>query len=128
MKSWKKVLSCTLAALMAFGMTACGNRAGLEESVEGGNVNNNSTVGEHEGVESDYAEGITISANGKEVYKDTKEGKTRLKISYVEAGFGSDLGAEKFLNIKCRLLGKKPDAVVLVVVVKVAKEHGDGNL
>ena len=45
-----------------------------------------------------------------------------------EAGFGSDLGAEKFLNIKCRLLGKNPDAVVLVVVVKVTKEHGNGDL
>ncbi len=45
-----------------------------------------------------------------------------------EAGFGSDLGAEKFLNIKCRLLGKSPNAVVLVVVVKVAKEHGNGDL
>lgn len=45
-----------------------------------------------------------------------------------EAGFGSDLGAEKFLNIKTRLIEKIPDAVVLVVVVKVAKEHGNGDL
>lgn len=45
-----------------------------------------------------------------------------------EAGFGSDLGAEKFLNIKTRLINKIPDAVVLVVVVKVTKEHGDGDL
>ena len=45
-----------------------------------------------------------------------------------EAGFGSDLGAEKFLNIKTRLLNKTPDCVVLVVVVKVTKEHGNGDL
>ncbi|MBE7074874.1 MAG: formate--tetrahydrofolate ligase [Clostridiales bacterium] len=45
-----------------------------------------------------------------------------------EAGFGSDLGAEKFLNIKSRVLKKVPDVVVLVVVVKVTKEHGNGNL
>ena len=45
-----------------------------------------------------------------------------------EAGFGSDLGAEKFLNIKSRILSKSPDAVVLVVVVKVAKEQGNGDL
>lgn len=45
-----------------------------------------------------------------------------------EAGFGSDLGAEKFLNIKTRFLDKTPDCVVLVVVVKVTKEHGNGDL
>ena len=45
-----------------------------------------------------------------------------------EAGFGSDLGAEKFLNIKTRLINKIPDCVVLVVVVKVTKEHGNGDL
>ncbi len=45
-----------------------------------------------------------------------------------EAGFGSDLGAEKFLDIKSRLFNKIPDAVVLVVVVKVTKEHGNGDL
>ena len=90
MKSWKKVLSCTLATLMTFGMTACGGRADLDEDDGGAGGGNSSTVGSHEGVESDYAEGITISTNGKEVYKDTKEGKTRIKISYVEAGFGSD--------------------------------------
>ena len=45
-----------------------------------------------------------------------------------EAGFGSDLGAEKFLNIKSRLIGKSPDAVVLVVTIKATKEQGYGNL
>jgi len=57
--------------------------------------------------------------------------KTALSLGeycVTEAGFGSDLGAEKFLNIKCRELNKTPDAVVLVVVVKVAREHGNGDL
>ena len=45
-----------------------------------------------------------------------------------EAGFGSDLGAEKFLDIKTRVLNKTPDACVLVIVVNVIKEHGNGNL
>lgn len=45
-----------------------------------------------------------------------------------EAGFGSDLGAEKFLNIKCRVLGKTPDCVVLVIVNEVIKQHGNGDL
>lgn len=45
-----------------------------------------------------------------------------------EAGFGSDLGAEKFLDIKTRILKKIPDCIVLVVVVKVTKEHGNGDL
>ena len=41
-----------------------------------------------------------------------------------EAGFGADLGAEKFLDIKCRLAGFKPDAVVLVATVRALKHHG----
>ena len=41
-----------------------------------------------------------------------------------EAGFGADLGAEKFLDIKCRLAGLKPDAVVLVATVRALKHHG----
>ena len=50
-----------------------------------------------------------------------------LKLSdYVitEAGFGADLGAEKFLDIKCRKSGLKPDAVVLVATIKAVKYHG----
>ena len=57
--------------------------------------------------------------------------QTALSLSnycVTEAGFGSDLGGEKFLNIKSRLLNKIPDAVVLVVVVEVTKEHGNGDL
>ncbi len=53
--------------------------------------------------------------------------KLALKLSdYVvtEAGFGADLGAEKFLDIKCRNLGIHPDAVVLVATIKALKYHG----
>ncbi len=41
-----------------------------------------------------------------------------------EAGFGADLGAEKFLDIKCRVAGLKPDAVVIVATVRALKMHG----
>ena len=41
-----------------------------------------------------------------------------------EAGFGADLGAEKFLDIKCRMAGLKPDAVVVVATVRPLKHHG----
>jgi formate--tetrahydrofolate ligase len=53
--------------------------------------------------------------------------QTALKLSdYVitEAGFGADLGAEKFFNIKCRKAGLKPDAVVLVATIKALKMQG----
>jgi len=53
--------------------------------------------------------------------------KTALKLAdYVvtEAGFGADLGAEKFLDIKCRKAGLKPDGVVLVATTKALKMHG----
>ena len=53
--------------------------------------------------------------------------KMAMKLSdYVitEAGFGADLGAEKFLDIKCRKVGLKPDAVVLVATIKALKYHG----
>ena len=41
-----------------------------------------------------------------------------------EAGFGADLGAEKFLDIKCRAAGLHPAAVVLVATVRALKSHG----
>lgn len=41
-----------------------------------------------------------------------------------EAGFGADLGAEKFIDIKCRIAGIKPDAVVIVATVRALKHHG----
>lgn len=43
-----------------------------------------------------------------------------------EAGFGSDIGMEKFFNIKCRASGMKPSAVVLVATVRALKMHGGG--
>ena len=45
-------------------------------------------------------------------------------IVVTEAGFGADLGAEKFLDIKCRKAGLKPDAVVLVATVRALKYNG----
>jgi formate--tetrahydrofolate ligase len=53
--------------------------------------------------------------------------KTALKLAdYVvtEAGFGADLGAEKFFNIKCRKAGLRPDAAVIVATVRALKMHG----
>ena len=45
-------------------------------------------------------------------------------IVVTEAGFGADLGAEKFLDIKCRMSGLKPDAVVIVATIRALKMHG----
>jgi len=56
--------------------------------------------------------------------------KTALKLAdYVitEAGFGADLGAEKFFNIKCRKGGLKPDAAVIVATIRALKMHGGVN-
>ena len=53
--------------------------------------------------------------------------KTALKMgdyTITEAGFGADLGAEKFLDIKCRMAGLKPDAVVMVATIRALKMHG----
>ena len=53
--------------------------------------------------------------------------KLALKLAdytVTEAGFGADLGAEKFLNIKCRKAGLEPDAVVCVATIKALKYHG----
>lgn len=54
---------------------------------------------------------------------------TKLAMKYAdyavtEAGFGADLGAEKFMDIKCRIAGLKPDAVVLVATIRALKMHG----
>ena len=56
--------------------------------------------------------------------------KTALKLAdYVvtEAGFGADLGAEKFLNIKCRKAGLSPKCAVVVATVRALKLHGDAD-
>lgn len=57
--------------------------------------------------------------------------KTALALSDIvvtEAGFGADLGAEKFFNIKCRIGNLKPDAVVIVATIRALRMHGDGNV
>ena len=57
--------------------------------------------------------------------------KTAMKLAdytITEAGFGADLGAEKFFDIKCRYAGLKPDAVVLVATVRALKMHGGVSL
>lgn len=53
--------------------------------------------------------------------------KTALKLADIvvtEAGFGADLGAEKFMDIKCRMSGLKPDAIVLVATIRALKYNG----
>ena len=54
----------------------------------------------------------------------TKLGLKLAPIVVTEAGFGADLGAEKFLDIKCRVAGLKPDAVVMVATIRALKMHG----
>lgn len=57
--------------------------------------------------------------------------KLALKLAdYVvtEAGFGADLGAEKFLNIKCRMANLRPNAIVLVATIRALEMHGNGDL
>ena len=53
-----------------------------------------------------------------------KDGLKLGDIAVTEAGFGADLGAEKFFDIKCRMAGLKPDAVVLVATVRALKYNG----
>ncbi len=54
----------------------------------------------------------------------TKMAMRLSEYTVTEAGFGADLGAEKFMNIKCRKAGLKPNAVVIVATVKALKLHG----
>ncbi len=54
----------------------------------------------------------------------TKMAMKLADYTVTEAGFGADLGAEKFLDIKCRKAGIKPDAVVIVTTIKALKYHG----
>ncbi|MTI95532.1 MAG: formate--tetrahydrofolate ligase [Firmicutes bacterium] len=63
-------------------------------------------------------------AHGCNSVTATKMGLKIADYLITEAGFGADLGAEKFLNIKCRLAGLKPDAVVIVATVRALKMHG----
>ena len=54
----------------------------------------------------------------------TKMGLKLADYMVTEAGFGADLGAEKFLDIKCRMAGLKPNAVVIVATIKALKYNG----
>lgn len=58
----------------------------------------------------------------------TECGMGLAEYTITEAGFASDLGAEKFLDIVCPRLGQGPDAIVLVATVRALKHHGDGDL
>lgn len=63
-------------------------------------------------------------AHGCNSVRATKAAMKMADIVVTEAGFGADLGAEKFLDIKCRLSGLKPDAIVIVATVRALKYNG----
>ncbi len=63
-------------------------------------------------------------AHGCNSVKATKAGLKMADYCITEAGFGADLGAEKFFDIKCRMAGLAPDAVVLVATVRALKYNG----
>ena len=63
-------------------------------------------------------------AHGCNSIMATKMGLKLADYVVTEAGFGADLGAEKFLDIKCRVAGLKPNAVVIVATIKALKYHG----
>ena len=63
-------------------------------------------------------------AHGCNSVRATKAALKMADYCITEAGFGADLGAEKFLDIKCRLAGLKPDAVVLVATIRALKYNG----
>ena len=63
-------------------------------------------------------------AHGCNSVRATKMALKLSDITVTEAGFGADLGAEKFFDIKCRMAGLKPDAVVLVAPVRALKYNG----
>ncbi len=63
-------------------------------------------------------------AHGCNSVRATKTALKLADITITEAGFGADLGAEKFFDIKCRMAGLKPDAVVLVATVRALKYNG----
>ena len=66
-------------------------------------------------------------AHGTNSLIATKLGLHLVDYFITEAGFGSDLGAEKFFNIVCRVGNLKPDAVVLLVSIRALKHHGQGT-
>ncbi len=66
-------------------------------------------------------------AHGCNSVMATKYALKLADIVVTEAGFGADLGAEKFLDIKCRMSGLRPDAVVIVATIRALKMHGGVN-
>jgi len=67
-------------------------------------------------------------AQGTNTVVATKMGMSLSPYVVTEAGFGADLGAEKFLDIKCVSAGLSPSAVVIVATIKALKYHGGGDL
>ena len=67
-------------------------------------------------------------AHGCNSVMATKMGLTLADYTVTEAGFGADLGAQKFLDIKVPVLGKSPDAIVLVATIRSTKMHGGLSL
>ena len=63
-------------------------------------------------------------AHGCNSVQATKLAMTYADYTVTEAGFGADLGAQKFLDVKCRVSGLKPNAVVVVATVRALKLHG----
>jgi formate--tetrahydrofolate ligase len=67
-------------------------------------------------------------AQGTNSVLATKMGMSLSEYAVTEAGFGADLGAEKFLNIKCRAAGIAPKAVVVVATIRALKYHGGQSI
>jgi formate--tetrahydrofolate ligase len=67
-------------------------------------------------------------AHGCSSVMATRAGLRLADIVVTEAGFGADLGAEKFVDIKCRKSGLRPDAVVMVATIRALKYHGGADL
>ena len=76
MRKLTKLMAGVLSATMLFGTVGCGGRDLGNKDIGRG--------------ENDYAEGVTVAEKGKAVYVGSKEGKTRLKVAFVDAGFGSE--------------------------------------
>ncbi len=66
-------------------------------------------------------------AHGCNSVQATKLAMTYADYTVTEAGFGADLGAEKFLDVKCRFAGLKPNAVVVVATIRALKLHGGAD-
>ena len=66
-------------------------------------------------------------AHGCNSITATKAALNVADYAITEAGFGSDLGAEKFLDVKCRVAGLKPNCVVVVATIRALKLHGGAN-